>query len=291
MLLATLRRQCALSLPKATRCQKNQEQQGGCPRFCSSHSGATSGETKQSDEARSHDEFTQKTADEKAKEEQRTKDDDEDEAIRSRVLSASLQFVPAYGWTRAAVEAGTETLGYPTVTSGIVKNADIDLVHFHVGSSNKALETAMKAEREDSKGTPLKIGPFVRRNVEKRLRMNGPYINRWSEALVIQANPQYAPQSLELSLKLMDSIWHYAGCQSTDMNWYTKRLTLLAIYKSSELAMMNDKSDDFKETWEFLDRRLADHKSLTDLIVSPEDVAKVVSAVGTVLQSVIGLKR
>ena len=42
--------------------------------------------------------------------------------------------------------------------------------------------------------------------------------------------------------------------QSTDMNWYTKRLTLLAIYKSSELAMMNDKSDDFKETWEFLDR-------------------------------------
>ena len=62
-------------------------------------------------------------------------------------------------------------------------------------------------------GTPLKIGPFVRRNVEKRLRMNGPYINRWSEALVIQANPQYAPQSLELSLKLMDSIWHYAGCQ------------------------------------------------------------------------------
>ena len=36
-----------------------------------------------------------------------------------RVLSASLQFVPAYGWTRAAVEAGTETLGYPTVTSGL----------------------------------------------------------------------------------------------------------------------------------------------------------------------------
>ena len=55
-------------------------------------------------------------------------------------------------------------------------------------------------------------------------------------------------------MALAQWILHYIFLQSTDMNWYTKRLTLLAIYKSSELAMMNDKSDDFKETWEFLDR-------------------------------------
>jgi ubiquinone biosynthesis protein COQ9 len=36
----------------------------------------------------------------------------------------------------------------------------------------------------------------------------------------------------------MDSLWHFAGDKSTDVNWYTKRISLLAIYKSTEVAMM-----------------------------------------------------
>jgi len=42
------------------------------------------------------------------------------------------------------------------------------------------------------------------------------------------------------------------------MNWYTKRLTLAAIYKSTELFMIQDKSENFKDTYEFLDNRLSD---------------------------------
>ena len=120
--------------------------------------------------------------------------------------------------------------------------------------------------------------------------MNAPYLSRWSDAMVIMSYPQNAPQSLHLSLELMDSIWHHAGCKSTDFNWYTKRLSLLAIYKSTELAMMNDKSEDFAETWSFLDRRLADQQSLATL-PTPEDAAKVASAMGTTLQAFLGLKR
>ena len=36
----------------------------------------------------------------------------------------------------------------------------------------------------------------------------------------------------------MDLMWHHAGCKSTDMNWYTKRLSLLAIYKSSTAPLL-----------------------------------------------------
>ncbi len=42
------------------------------------------------------------------------------------------------------------------------------------------------------------------------------------------------------------------------LNWYTKRLTLAAIYKSTELFMLQDKSENFKETYEFLDNRFND---------------------------------
>jgi len=176
------------------------------------------------------------------------------------------------------------------VTSGVIRDADTQLVRHHVTTANAALVTSMKAEALEL-GDKLRVAPFIRRNVEKRLRMNAPYLSRWSEAIVIQSYPQNAPQSLHQSLDLMDLMWHHAGCKSTDLNWYSKRLSLLAIYKSSELAMVNDKSEDYKETWEFLDRRMTDTKSLSDLVVSPEDIAKLAGAMGTTLQAFLGVKR
>jgi len=42
------------------------------------------------------------------------------------------------------------------------------------------------------------------------------------------------------------------------MNWYTKRLTLAGIYKSTELFMIQDKSENFRDTYQFLDNRFND---------------------------------
>lgn len=40
------------------------------------------------------------------------------------------------------------------------------------------------------------------------------------------------------------------------MNWYAKRAAIAGIYASTEIYMLNDKSEGFKDTWEFLDRRI-----------------------------------
>ena len=40
-------------------------------------------------------------------------------------------------------------------------------------------------------------------------------------------------------------------------NYYTKRASLAAVYKATELHMIQDSSEDFQETWHFLDRRLS----------------------------------
>jgi ubiquinone biosynthesis protein COQ9 len=41
-------------------------------------------------------------------------------------------------------------------------------------------------------------------------------------------------------------------------SWYTRRVTLAGIYKVTELYMIQDKSADFEETWNFLGRRIED---------------------------------
>ena len=42
------------------------------------------------------------------------------------------------------------------------------------------------------------------------------------------------------------------------MSWYTKRMSLGAVYKATEIYMLQDETDDFEQTWEFLDNRLKD---------------------------------
>ena len=241
----------------------------------------------------SEDFFQKESKKEKVNDEKETKQDDEDERIKESILSASLKFVPGYGWSKQAVEAGTESLGYPTVTSGIIDDAGISLIHHHYKSSNKALVTMMEKEIEELKksGQELKVAPFLRKFVEKRLIMNVSYISKWPEALAIMSYPPNALSSLELGLELVDSMWHASGDKSVDINWYTKRVSLYGIYKSTELAMMQDKSEGYVDTLAFLDRRFEDSKSLQDILGSPDDAVKVLGAIGSTLQAVLGMKR
>ena len=76
------------------------------------------------------------------------------------------------------------------------------------------------------------------------------------------AQPSYVPASLkELSL-LADEIWFLAGDTAVDTSWYSKRATLALVYSSAELFMATDSSPGFRETEQFLDRRLEEVRSL-----------------------------
>jgi ubiquinone biosynthesis protein COQ9 len=92
--------------------------------------------------------------------------------------------------------------------------------------------------------------------------MMTPYIEHWPQALAIKSNPLYVSTSLMNLGYLMDDIWYYAGDRSTDTNWYTKRGLLAGVYCSTELHMTQDTSQDFVETWKFMERRLKDVKDI-----------------------------
>lgn len=72
------------------------------------------------------------------------------------------------------------------------------------------------------------------------------------------AQPSHLPISLRELHALSDEIWHLAGDVSVDSSWYTKRASLSTVYAATDLFMTTDKSSDFAETREFLDRRLKD---------------------------------
>uniref|UniRef100_A0A0B7A0T7 Ubiquinone biosynthesis protein n=1 Tax=Arion vulgaris TaxID=1028688 RepID=A0A0B7A0T7_9EUPU len=179
--------------------------------------------------------------------------------IRQRILQASIPHVQEYGWTKKAIEAGARDEGLPPVAHGMFPRGGAELVHFFNVKSNLELAKTLKLEVENAKSQgvrKLETIPFIRDALKTRLKMIVPYRNTWPQAMAILALPQNLPESFSNLLKLTDDIWFYAEDRSVDFNWYTKRLSLAAVYAATETYMIQDKSPDLQDTWTFLDNRL-----------------------------------
>ena len=86
------------------------------------------------------------------------------------------------------------------------------------------------------------------------------------QAIALSVIPTHLPSFLRELALLSDEIHFLAGDVSVDTSWYTKRAGLSAIYASTELFMTQDKSSNFKETENFLDRRIEGAQSLKSMV-------------------------
>merc|ERR550519_1534998 len=207
-----------------------------------------------------------------AEKEKERKEADREEEIKLELLDASLKQVMRYGWSKEAVRAAAEELGRPSVVAGLVKE---------------------EVARQKEDGGKVKVGKFVREAVVRRLNMNGEYVraDRWAEALALTAIPPHCEGALKGIQALCDDIWYHAGDISTDYNWYTKRITLAAVYGATEVFMLQDRSPNFEETWAFLDRRLGDLQAAPSLAQVPGDVAAVLGGLATTARNMAGMQK
>nr|CAD7596543.1 unnamed protein product [Timema genevievae] len=216
--------------------------------------------------------------------------------IKENILTASLPFVQNFGWTKNALSAGAESIGYAGVAHGMFPREGAELVLFFCTSCNKKLAEQMKQQTENAGTGPnihLKPSVFIQDAVEARLRMITPYIDKWPQALGIQALPPNVPASLANLLTLVDDICYYAGDRSIDFNWYSRRIALAGIYKMTELCLIQDKSEDYQNTWSFLDRRIKDVTHLHGYLHQSEEFSQVakeaVTATFVTARNILGL--
>jgi len=241
------------------------------------------------------DEFMEQARKEGEEKEHERNEADREEEIKLELLDAALKQVMRHGWSKEAVRAAAEELGRPSVVAGLVKGGGAELVFHHVAVCNKQLNTWMEEEvvRQKKDGGRVKVGKFVREAVVRRLSMNGEYVraDRWSEALALTAIPPHCEGTLKGIQTLCDDIWYHAGDISTDYNWYTKRITLAAVYGATEVFMLQDRSPNFEDTWAFLDRRLGDLQAAPSLAQVPGDVAALLGGLATTARNMAGMQK
>lgn len=174
-------------------------------------------------------------------------------ATREALLESALPHVVFDGWSEATLTAAARDVG---VTPGLVRvlfpRGAVDLaVAYH-----KRGDSAMRAGLAKADLASLRFRDKVTLAVRLRLETAERDLVRRGSTLF--ALPQHMATGAGLIWGTVDAIWKALGDNSTDLNWYTKRATLSAVYSATVLYWLGDDSAGRRATWDFLDRRIED---------------------------------
>lgn len=183
------------------------------------------------------------------------------ENAREAVLDAALSHVPFDGWSETTLRAAIADSG---VAEGLARalfpRGGIDLaVAFHKDGDRQMAEILAKADLSQ-----MRFRDRVAFAIRTRLDLvaDRELVRRGTTLFAL---PQHAAEGAKLIWGTADAIWLALGDTSRDLNWYSKRATLSAVYGSVVLYWLGDDSPGHQATWDFLDRRIDDVMQIESL--------------------------
>ena len=175
--------------------------------------------------------------------------------LRDEILLAALPHVPFDGWTHRAMRRGAQDAGYEAAAADrAFPYGAADMVAHYSDLADRRM-TEELARRDIGK---MKIRERIATAIRVRLEQAAPHKDAVRRALSVLALPPNAPAAMRALYRTVDAVWMAAGDTSTDWNFYTKRGLLAGVYGATVLCWLDDVSEGSAETWEFLDRRIAD---------------------------------
>lgn len=170
--------------------------------------------------------------------------------LRAPLLEAALPHVAFDGWGKKCLKLAAQDID---VEHGLARLA-------FVGGAVEMIDLLAHncdAQMQDRyAGAELKIREKITQLVRLRIEAEIPHREAARRGVTFLALPQHHAASLKMLYRTVDLMWKTIGDTSTDFNFYTKRLTLGAVYSTTFLYWISDTSEDYADTWSFLDRRI-----------------------------------
>jgi ubiquinone biosynthesis protein COQ9 len=167
------------------------------------------------------------------------------------VLEAALAHVPFDGWSERTLAAAIADAEMPAALArSLFPRGGVDLaLAYHARGD---AEMAARLAAVDL--TTLRFRDRIAMAVRTRLDLADRELVRRGTTLF--SLPQHAADGARAIWGTADAIWTALGDTSQDLNWYTKRATLSAVYGATVLYWLGDESTGRQATWDFLDRRI-----------------------------------
>jgi len=168
------------------------------------------------------------------------------------LLASILPHVVFDGWSQASFDCAVADLNMdPSLAAVLAPRGAVDLaIAYHrLGDANMLARYEVLATKE------LKIKEKITLAVRLRLDVieNKEVVRRGSALFAL---PRFVGDGAKLIWNTSDNIWMALGDTSEDVNWYSKRATLSAVYAATVLFWLGDDSPSYEATWGFLDRRI-----------------------------------
>ena len=199
--------------------------------------------------------------------------------IRIDLIKAMLIHVPFDGWTWEAMEQGAIDIGFEKklpsyersrIFKDLFKNGSIDFIDIF----SEIIDLEVKENYDLIEFKPERVPEKIKKIIMLRLNLCQKYKESVRSSVSITAIPVNARASLKILYRTCNSIWRIAGDKSTDFSFYTRRISLAAVYTSTLLFWLNDNSNNNVETEFFLERRLKDISKISNLKKPLSDLKK-----------------
>lgn len=182
--------------------------------------------------------------------------------IKAKLLKAALPHVAFDGWGDAALEQAAREcgIGMPEARAEFPRGGIDMALEFH-RQGDAALADLLR--QRDLAG--LRYSERVAEAVWLRLELAEPSREAVRRGVTMFSLPVNAPEGAKAIWATADTIWTGLGDTSTDINWYSKRALLAAVFSASLLYWLGDTSPASARTREFIDRRIANVMKFEEL--------------------------
>ena len=137
--------------------------------------------------------------------------------MTERLLTAAMRHVVEHGWSKAALFAAADELGYSRAVIGSVRNGAGALAHHFCEDCDSRLSVRIVMEQEDVLD-PLLPSERLATAIKWRLEMLEPVIETWPAALAAQAAPENAAATAKRVALLADELVGVMGAQGLGLS-------------------------------------------------------------------------
>ncbi|ADE30155.1 COQ9 family protein [Rickettsia prowazekii] len=160
-------------------------------------------------------------------------------------VQSLLELLPFNEWNNNLLEEAEEKCSFEKGYALIIFPDGLsEIIEFFEDYLDKIMLENLKTIEE-----PKKIREKISLAVKIRVKTLIPIIHS-KNASYFALNPI---QGIKVAVRSCDAIWRYAGDKSLDFNYYTKRGLLLSVYISSILFYIQDESEHYIETDQFIE--------------------------------------
>lgn len=175
------------------------------------------------------------------------------ELAREAVLARALDRAAFEGWTRPMLDAAGAEAGVDrAVIAAAFPDGVSDLLAFWSEKADAAMCEAMTGPNFGA----MRIRDKVAFAVTTRLDYLRPHKEAARRAAATLTLPIYGGLGARLAWKTADLIWRGLDDKSTDFNYYTKRISLSAVWAATFARWLADDTPDEARTQRFLSARI-----------------------------------